>query len=244
MSHAALRPLLLSILSVAGFSVLASNVACTLIVNPRDDVQRCGSSDDCEATGDQRYIAECRFDAGSTVDSTEVDKICVAAYKPAGCNPDSFVGQNGEDHPLVARIEEAERSMRYVCAEESLGLRGCPPSPGVGCGEGLAVNDFGLCDSDDGLSPAFASTSIEADVPQDVLDQFCKSFYCEDDFVCDTETFSCVRCDPDEMPGQGGCGTVFVQGQPSCEYLLGDALEDQCAAEDASLSDPDFGNCG
>jgi hypothetical protein len=224
-----------------GSSLLIA-ASCTAILSPDDDVQRCGSADDCAPTMDNRYIAECRFDPDSNLDSTEVDKICVAAYKPSiGCNPDSYTG-SAEEHPLRVMYAEYGMASRYSC-EETPGVRGCPPETGVGCAAGLEPRESDdLCDDPDD-DVRMVSLVGESDLAgQDILDQFCRSFFCDDSFVCDRTDDRCVPCDPDEPFGEGGCGTVFVGGAPSCAYTAPNT-EDVCDGPDASTDEPKFGNC-
>lgn len=196
----------------------AFGVSCTAILAPRDDVERCGTADDCAPTGDERYVPACRFD-DPTLDADEFEKICVADFKTSvGCNPDNYLTKenSNEPHPYggIAFPELAD-SGRYVgCEESQLGLKGCRPPSGGSCGSGLSVNEAGLCD--DGNPQAVEVTT--ATVGQDVRDQFCRAFFCDDRFVCDTGSNVCVICDPDEPFGEGGCGEVFIGGARSCVY--------------------------
>ena len=224
-------------------SALVSTVSCTAILAPRDDVERCGSADDCPDTNDNRYIAECRFDEGSSLDSTEVDKICVAAYKPSiGCNEMNYTGQ-GEEHPYKAAFDDNSSSTRYSC-DMTPGVRGCPPDVDNPCADGLELNeDEGFCDDPDAsANNPTISLSGNSDLRgQDVRDQFCRSFFCDKSFVCDTTDFTCVPCDPEQPFGEGGCGTVYVAGQPSCIYTAN--LEDVCEGPGADTENPKFGDC-
>ena len=58
-------------------------------------------------------------------------------------------------------------------------------------------------------------------------DQFCRARFCDETFVCDTSgpkriCKPCEGTDPADF-GEGGCGTLFVQGARSPVYtdLLG-----------------------
>jgi hypothetical protein len=216
---------------------LGLGLACTAILNPRDEVQRCGSPSDCSASGDNRYDVVCVFPEGSNLDSTEVDKICVAELRQPSCDPESY--QGNPEHPLIVALAQAESSTRYLCEPDQLGLQGCPTRMDNTCNDGLSRNANGVCDVPGGDA---VNISLIMDLEaQDVLDQFCRSFFCDEEFVCDRDSGSvCVPCDPEKPFGKGGCGTVYTAGTPSCIYV--DA-EDECDAPDSSTDEPNFGEC-
>ena len=230
--------------------------ACTAIFAPKDDVQRCGTADECEPTGDPRFIPECRFDPENIdLDTTEVDKICVAAFRVVGCDPMAY--GTADSHPFPAAFEEFSGIDRYgICPTDANAPLGCRPASGFQCAAG-ALNELGFCDDGTGSMPAYHlpdADRIEYDdedltIPtdddlrgQDIADAFCQSFYCEGDWVCDRlGGNTCVRCDPDLPIGAGGCGTVYVvPGAPSCIYP-GAALE--CGDGNTDLEEPRFGDC-
>lgn len=228
--------------------------ACTAIFAPKDDVQRCGTADECEATGDPRYVAECRFDPENMdLDTTEVDKICVAAFRVVGCDPDDYSGAGGM-HPYRVAFDEFAGADRYTaCPMDANAPLGCAPAPGFQCAEG-APNELGFCDDGLGTMPYYTlqdadgtDEDLEITVTdddlrgQDIADAFCQSFYCEGDWVCDRlGGHTCRRCDPDLPIGAGGCGTVYVEGRPSCIYP-GAALA--CEDGNTELEEPRFGDC-
>jgi hypothetical protein len=227
-----------AVLALALASLAATSVSCTAILAPRDDVQRCGTAEDCDPTGDERYVPVCKFDDGNLdLDSAQVDKICVAGFKASvGCNPGSYTVPG---HPFATAFDELGDIARYAaCTADQLGTRGCLPMNGT-CAEGFAVNDVGVCDDRDDATPKAVLADSEELVGQDVRDQFCRSFFCDDTFVCDTDTNFCVPCDPDELYGEGGCGEIWIAGARSCAYEDGDA----CAGADVSDEDVVFG-CG
>jgi hypothetical protein len=223
-------------LALASFG--AFGVSCTAILAPRDDVQRCGTADDCDPTGDERYVPVCKFDDASLdLDSKEVDKICVADFKASvGCNPGSYTKPG---HPFAVAYEELGDISRYAtCTPEQLGSQGCLPMGGS-CGEGFAVNAVGLCDDDNPETPMAVQADTEELVGQDVRDQFCRSFFCDERFVCDTGTNFCVPCDPEQEYGEGGCGEVWIAGARSCVYDV--ECEDDPDVTDEKVT---FGACG
>ncbi len=218
---------------------LASGLACTAIFKPRDDVQRCGTGDDCEPTGDERYVAVCRFDPENAgLDSTKTDKICVADFRTIAC----VLSTNPED-PDAELADDCE-DLVLDCEDARKGTEGCDArTSGDACDDGLEKNDFDICvdpDSDEIL----VSGADNRDYG--IQDQFCKGFFCDERFVCDTSVGSggnCVICDEDKPFGEGGCGTFYANGAPAPYYVLGDDLEDRCAAPDSSISEPIFGEC-
>jgi hypothetical protein len=231
--------------------------ACTAIFAPKDDVQRCGSADECEATGDPRYVAECRFDPDNMdLDTTEIDKICVASFRVASCDPDGYSGAGGM-HPYRVAFDTLSGVDRYgICPMDAPAPRGCRRASGFECEDGLVDNVLGFCDVPDPEVPAYhlpdADRIVYADDPdfivmdeelrgQDIADAFCQSFFCEGDWVCDRLNGNqCVRCDPDLPIGAGGCGQVYVAGAPSCVYP-GAALE--CGDGNTDIDEPRFGAC-
>ena len=218
------------------------SISCTAILAPRDDVQRCGTADDCDLIGDNRYTPVCKFDDGNLdLDSSQVDKICVADFEPrVNCDPAAYPDPN---HVYAAAFAELGGSERYLaCTEEQRGSQGCAPN-GTVCNEGLSVNEAsGLCDDGNDDTPvALDGSGLSQElVGQDVRDQFCRSFFCDDRFVCDGRTSFCVLCDPDRDFGDGGCGEVFIGGARSCAY---NSDTSQCANEDASPDNTFFGTC-
>lgn len=229
----------LSVLALA----LTSAAACTAILAPKDGVQRCGSADDCDPTGDERYVPVCRFDPENTdLDSTKVDKICVAEYDFKGCSPENRQDIDGETHPLPAQIDACD-GVAAQCEDALLGTKGCAGRvSGQACDDGLELDDDGICvDEDDDVKIIDGAKGENSD--QAVLDQFCRGFYCDERFVCNTDTNKCQLCNEDDEFGKGGCGEVWIGGAPHPTYLMGDALDDACDDEDSDVDAPNFGTC-
>lgn len=223
-------------LALATFTLFGSS--CTAIFAPRDDVQRCSTAEDCDPTGDNRYTPLCKFDdANLDLDSSQVDKICVADFKASiGCDPATYTVP---DHPYRIAFDELGDSARYVvCDEMTRGQQGCLPMTGGACADGLSVSDLGVCDDDDPNTPKAYRADTQELLGQDVRDQFCRSFFCDDRFVCDGDSNFCVICDDDEVLGEGGCGEIYISGVPSCAYD-----DDSCVGADVKTEDTSFG-CG
>ena len=216
---------------------LLFGLACTAILNPRDDVQRCGSATDCKASEDNRYVVECIFPEDSELDSTEVSKVCVADFKPLSCNAMDLMSSN-PDHPLAVVWDSLSLGTRYACDDEFKGAKGCQPRDDQTCNDGLTLAN-GYCNDGDQSVRYLGSGELMELRGQDVLDQYCRQFFCDNDFVCDTTDFTCVKCDDDAPFGEGGCGEVYVNGAPSCVYTPD--VESVCDEGDAVEDEPHFG---
>ncbi|PRP92805.1 hypothetical protein ENSA5_47180 [Enhygromyxa salina] len=204
-------------LLLAGFTISA----CTAILVPDEDddgVTRCNTTEDCKEPEDTRYTAQCVFGEGQPENS---DKICAAAYDEVNCSPEAYAG----DHPFAEAYDAAtsnEAKAAYgSCIEENRGTRGCAPRPD-GCDAGLEANANNICDDPTEAIPAINPAKVGGVeiAGQDVQDQFCRSFFCDEAFVCDTGGSKpiCKPCEAGEEFGTGGCGTLFIQGQPSTVY--------------------------
>ena len=225
-------------------TVLGGGLACTAILNPRDDVDRCSNTDDCPSMSDRRYVYECRFDPESTdeLDSLAVEKVCVPTFARLGCMPPP----NSED-PYTRTLELRARSMYYKGCRDTPGVQGCAPGPD-GCNEGLTPRADGICDDDDPNTPPAIGYSMSLfEGPdfwgQDVRDQFCRNYFCDDSFVCDTRDNQCRPCDPNRPFGEGGCGEIYSDGKPMCTYHRGSEIESECRGNKAQVGDPVFGDC-
>jgi hypothetical protein len=208
---------------------LATALSCTAILKPRDDAERCSTATDCEPTGDNRYVPLCVFDEDATdIDSTKVEKICVASYKNIACTEDINV--------TVADL--VDECGDYPGCDVA-GALGCEPDINGQCMVG-SVNQYGVCDDGLGATKVGTSYIIDNDLASpDILDQFCRGFFCDDRFVCFAG--SCVPCDPDLPYGMGGCGEVWRRGARSTIYDESTWDEDECA--DASADTVVFGTC-
>lgn len=226
-------------------SVLGSGLGCSVILKPNDDVERCGNAEDCSPTGDERYVPICKFDEENTdLDTTKIDKICVADYKSVTCDP---MGSTGT--AMMNGFKEAAESSACIdlgCTTENAGKVGCRAPSGGKCDAGLELDENDICVDPDADQPVIGAAFLAAnELPKDqpVRDQFCKSYFCDDTFVCNAQK-KCQPCDPDKDYGAGGCGLVYAEGAPAKIYVLGSELEDQCAGPDVQFDEPAvFGEC-
>lgn len=212
------RRILTSLLLLGGFAVSA----CTAILVPDealDGVARCNVTDDCPDIDDNRYVPACVFGEGQPENS---DKICASDFAEIECG-EAFYGpdQQGNEHPLTAAWAAADdASSNYVSCDQN-GTLGCRPN-GSSCDGDLEVNRHGTCDepgNDIPLIDAREAGNSEA-AGKDMQDQFCRSYFFDERFVCDTSLSKpvCVVCNNNDAFGEGGCATLYVNGAPSPAY--------------------------
>lgn len=192
--------------------------ACTAFFVPNEDddeVQRCNNSEDCAAIDDNRFISQCVYGEGQPENS---EKVCVADFKEVNCGAENYPAND----PFFEAFDDVDRTLYVNCTMENLGKRGCKP-PMSGCVDGLVVNDeTGLCDDPDADIPAINPGDFERDeiAGRDIKDQFCRFYFCDESFVCVPSGSKqlCKPCDPDETYGEGGCGTIYIQGEMAPGY--------------------------
>jgi hypothetical protein len=208
---------------LAGFTISACSAFFVPGVDD-DGVQRCNTGEDCDPIDDNRHVPQCVYGVDQPENS---EKVCSSAFKELNCNPDVYAG----NHPLVERYEDVlDAKAAYGACDDDAdkGKQGCGPLNGA-CNDGLELID-GVCDDPDALYPSYNPSQVGGvDIAgQDVVDQFCRFYYCDESFVCDTSgtKWLCKPCDPNEEYGSGGCGTLYIDGAPSTVY-----------------TDPTAGNC-
>jgi hypothetical protein len=235
------RSLLPALLLFAGFTASA----CTAILVPdesEDGVERCNTSEDCDDTGDNRYIAQCVFGEDQPESS---DKVCAADYEQINCGGEVYDGE----HPLTIAFGEAvdAKGAYGQCADENRGERGCAPTPGVngGCNDpDHGLNESGVCDDLDDPIPAVYPPDVGGiDIAgQDAKDQFCRWYFCDESFVCGKSGGAdiCQPCsgkDPADY-GTGGCGQLYIQGERSPIYT---DLDSANCEGDKNTDEAEFG---
>ncbi len=224
-------------------SVLGSGGGCTVILKPNDEVERCDNPDDCSPTGDGRYVPICTVDMeNDEFDTTQIESICMAEFKSIPCEPTRAGTRNG------LREKSGESMCTDLgCSDGNRGKVGCRPPQGTpDCAEGLTLDGDGFCvdpNADQPVIPAVFLDDNDLEPDQHIRDQYCKSYFCDDTFVCSAQG-RCQPCDPDKDYGAGGCGLVYSEGAPAKIYVLGSALQDQCAGADVNEDQPAvFGEC-
>lgn len=215
--------------------VLASSLACTLITKADDSAERCETAEDCDQPKDKRYQAVCEF-GQEGLDPEEVDMVCVAAFALVNCNPANFTAS----HPVTELMDSLSPSdYASPCDGDMAGNMGCPPP----CDDGLSPNADNICDDDDPDTPPAIKSNTDDYLYQDILDQFCRSFFCDRDFVCDKDGYNCKPCDPSMSYGKSGCGDLYINGELSCLYTTDAELDASCQAPDSDWNNPTFGDC-
>ncbi len=208
--------------------------ACNFIFNPAnsDDIVRCKNTPECErneifadALRTNRLDASCDAPGGGgSFTSSKTNQVCSVIDKVSvACGTEGLPASE-----FLTAINAAPNSLYAACPTENLGRLGCPPLNG-NCDAG-SVNENGLCD--DGMGHPLYPANGEL-VYQDIKDQHCRSYFCDDDFVCNSKTNRCTRCDPDlgkEAFGSGACAEVSLSVGRSTVYIQGN----DCSADDVS----------
>lgn len=243
---------------------LTSLLGCNFILNPDGDgILRCDNPDDCDvpladALADDRGQSRCGAAGGGGGGFTESqdNKVCsVVDKEDVSCNPSTFMGN--DQIPVAKAYNEAiaQTGVYTTCIPEDFGKVGCAPS-GTTCEAGLEVRTYQSLSGDadnpevseqkvctpKGVAAVTANSALKG---FDVLDQHCRSYFCDDAFVCNrgsgtSSGWRCTRCDPEKAYGNGGCGTMYLQGAASTVYTSGDALGTGCE-ERANFDKTDFG---
>lgn len=243
-----------SLVASALFAVVAS-LGCNFIMNPDGDgIFRCDNPDDCDAPlravlDDERGQSRCAAAGGGGGGFTQSqdNKVCsVVDREDVGCNANAFAMDEAESSPVTKTYRDAiKQAGAYACLPDQFGSAGCPPNAGA-CNQGLVKRTYrtlaGTADSPEENAEATICAPDGVDAVGgnpalrgfDVLDQHCRSFFCDESFVCNrgsgtSSGWRCARCDPDKPYGSGGCGTMYLQGAPSTVYtsdLGGDACDD------------------
>ena len=225
------------VLSLPLLAGLGLGLGCSAILAPRDDVETCNNVDDCPTPEDGRYEARC------VREDLDFAGVCVAEFRSNISCDEMVYGPVEKGHPFAVAFDEYASASRYMfsaCNDDPnlAGTQGCPPP----CKDGLVENDFGVCDDQDPDTPPAVPPTNEL-VGQDIRDQFCRSFFCDGRFVCDSTSMLCVECDPTKPYGQGGCGEIYIAGAPSCIYQSQAELDMACPAPDVTIETVSFGDC-
>ena len=227
--------------SVFAASVIATLIGtgCNFIFNPEnsDEVIRCKNTTECEQEsyfferlGTDRFDANCSAPGGAGGDftSSKTNQVCSVVDKASvSCDPAVFA-----KGPFFEAWERAmaNAAAYTACSGDQLGTLGCAPTFSGTCSTGLSVNGYGVCDDDMGM-PVYAGSDPDL-FGQDVKDQHCRSYFCDESFVCNGRTNKCIRCDESKDAigdvGQGACGELAIQGQRSTVYQDDATLEKAC----------------
>jgi hypothetical protein len=225
------------------FAAGVGAAGCTAAFAPDDDVTRCANSGDCPDTGDERFVSLCQF---SGEQSGGAEQVCVAAFREdVNCDVEFYRNPGNDEQPYVNAYDDWTDLNPYQdCDAANEGLKGCRPISGTGCLNGLVENDLGVCDDTEAATPkAVPASDARANSGQDVADQFCRSYFCDDTFVCrrSGSRSTCVPCDADRGFGEGGCGEVWLQGARSAIYQDQPQLDAACAAPNSNPGSVTFG---
>ena len=206
---------------------------CTAVVPQTDDVERCDNVEECPDIEDTRFVSEC-------VGGSSAPGVCIANFAmDLRCDPAEY--ETYPDHPLVTAYENFGNPERYAsdCAGDNVGARGCPGP----CQSGLVENINGVCDQEGAFPPA-VGTSMDL-AGRDLRDQFCRSYFCDMAFYCDTSRTRsvCRPCVEGEAFSEGGCGDLYIGGERSCAYQDQAGLDNTCQAPDSDHETTTIGEC-
>jgi hypothetical protein len=216
-------------------AVFAFCTACTAILVPGEPgFEPCDTSEDCDVPDDTRHEALC-VKGGDQSDQSK--KVCVSSFIETGCSPEEYPATFDFQLAFDAAVDAGYD----VCVDPAmeLGKQGCPGNASI-CDDPLELNDYDICDdTDDDTLPALQMPpDLEG---RDVQDQFCRWFFCDSNYICDTSgtTQLCKLCDPDADYADGGCGEIYIKGQKSATYLPED--DGNCGGND-NPGEAAFGN--
>jgi hypothetical protein len=217
--------------SVFGLA-LGLGVGCSAIVSPDDQVERCDNFSDCDVQDDNRFFSQC------IKEDNDVPGVCVAALKEdVPCDGDAIANSDPTSEFAQIWMEFGGVGRYSAGCDADAGVAGC----GGPCSDGLELNGDGVCDDTDPNTPKAVPAKPDL-AGADIADQYCRSFFCDTDFVC--QNGICSPCADDDEVGDGGCGNLYMEGARSCIYTDRSAIEDgQCAAPDSNRDAVVFGNC-
>jgi len=207
---------------VAGLVVACG---CSVLLDPErlDDVLRCDFDDDCPEPDDMRYALVCRVS----------DEHPIEPDFPKICSPEPAVLCQPERHEFHSEFRTRWREATGIAGRYDdpckgpIGVWGCPPG-NEGCVEGLSPHPVtGRCDDDD-ESTQLAIAPQPFVAGQDVLDQFCRSIFCDETYVCNRRGDKCQPCIMGDGLGYGGCGELYPEGHSSSVYESAEQLAAQC----------------
>jgi two-component system NtrC family sensor kinase len=207
---------------------------CNFIFNPAnsDDVIRCKNATECEqddlfaeVLSTKRVDAACKAPQSGSGNFTAAKNnlVCSVIDKASvSCDIAAFDATTPVNMAYEEAMEKSTSLYNSPCTDK-LGTLGCPPKAGA-CDVG-EVNDFEVCDDGSGKFPLFAPNAEL--FGQDIADQHCRSYFCDDNFVCNRNK-QCVRCDDsddiDDL-GDGACAEMAVNGKVSTIYIDNDCDE-------------------
>lgn len=212
-------------------------LGCNFILNPDGDgVLRCDNADDCDepladALADGRGQSQCAGagGAGGGFTQSQDNKVCsIVDFDDVSCDFAENSANEGKAYYDTFNEAVGQSGVYTTCPLEKEGTLGCEAA-GSTCTEGQAVTLQVIADEEGRTqeertfcSPGNADRpAIEPSLSlkgQDVLDQHCRSYFCDESFVCNRASRRCVRCDPERAFGVGGCGELYMNGKPSTVY--------------------------
>ena len=175
----------------------------------QDGVERCDNIDDCDKPPNSQWDVECVHADGQDASSP---KVCAPKFREVSCRPSIH-------ESLETKYADAtETNGVYIGCDTTLhaGEQGCAPHANGECSSGLEVNVFGVCDDPAAEYPAIGANGDRAGL--DVLDQFCRNYFCDRDWMCDASSGTpicrpCRNANENEGTslGTGACAELWVR---------------------------------
>lgn len=238
MSHS-IRSHLVSGLGLLGLAGLLG--ACTAFFPPdedNDEVARCDNVGDCDAPANSRWDVECVHADGQ---DSSTPKVCAPKFREVSCDP-------GVHDTLQEKYDQALAvSQTYIsCTEmpdDNRGKQGCQPQIPNMCDGSLDVNALGVCDEPGATYLAAGGNADRAG--KDVLDSFCRNYFCDKDWMCDDSSGTpicrpCQTIGEDGQPalGSGGCAELWVRNETGAASKSSVYKDDVSCGGDGLSSDP------
>ena len=215
---------------------------CNFIFNPvnSDDVIRCKNTTECEqqetfrdALNTGRLDAACTApgSGGGDFTTSKTNQVCSVTDKASvSCGIDNLPAGAYQDALDAAAADN--NALYSVCPNDKRGTLGCPARADGSCDSGLESNVFKTCDDGSGEHPLYAPSDADSFIQQDVRDQHCRSFFCDSEFVCNSNTQKCQRCNDSITDakglGRGACAELALAGARSTVYQSQDELVSSC----------------
>lgn len=223
--------LLVSLLLGTGCSLTAPD-------GSADGVQRCATTADCPKSTDNRYAYAC---VRASEQSEQSEQVCEPRKAIVQCNMKaaaasaSTAPEGGNDYIsyLLRAAQEINDAKKTLCPEDKMGKFGCPPKDGA-CSEGKVTKVGNLEFCSDAKSPTIPAGGEATLLDADIRDQYCRWYFCDADVVCNNG--QCVPCDPTKTFENGGCRTMYRNGEISPVQV---DLQDKCN-KDGGLQNKDI----
>lgn len=213
-----------------------------------DAVQRCATRADCPKSPDNRFDFAC---VRAKDQSEQSEQVCEprratvqCSFQAASSSVDaSSAPKSGEAYIsyLLRAAKDLNAASKALCPKDKLGKFGCPPDEGGKCSQGkvTTIGDVKFCS--DAKSPTIPAGGSDLLLDADIRDQYCRWYFCDANVVCNRG--QCVPCDPSRTFENGGCRTMYRNGQisPVQVEIKGNCNDGSKGSKDVSADKKIFG---